>query len=252
MGVKEAAKAILANVPAPHDFLPSRFARKLSMAAGWATLALIVVLITDVSLRTWLTAHAIESATMPRGGVVVNVSITGTCSLRWCRFHRESAAFGIDEDVEGTPGDLTGDTKLNKYGAATQTVLVLLIVLAPVVALVCFYHGWGRIKDQRASYIAAFSAVLANVLLSMVAWVVYCSGVPRGGGYSVGDAFWLLFVVFFVYLALAVVVGFDKPSGLVRLTKEGVVKDRSWEESVVAAGGSAPDTLQQSLLQESQ
>lgn len=213
-------KSVLSRIPTYHDFAPSRFVRKLSMVAGWCCVLMIPFLIASVA-GTWISVNAHETLIPRTGGIAVNVTTTGTCTLRRCHFLRVSTDGLIDEDISGSPSALTGVNGLDSTGSGVVWLIVVGILACPLSALLCWVHGWARVDDQRRSYVAAASLLFTLTISLIVSWIMYLGAKPTAkDGYSLAWAFFLDLANSFALLAITAVVLFDKPSGLFRLTKQ--------------------------------
>jgi amino acid transporter len=248
-GIKASVRALLARIPTYHDLAPGRFARKMSMVAGWACLVLVPLAIAAVA-GTWLAVDA-QQTLYPSRGDPVNVTTTGTCSLKRCVFHRVSPDGLIDERVSGSPSSLTGVNGLDSNASGVVWLLVSAILGLPVAAVVCWVHGWARVNDQRRSYIAAASILFSVVLSLVISWILYLGAKPTAkDGYTVGWALWVDLFITGAALAILVVVLFDKPFGLLRLTKQGVIPDEPWPVGAkkTSKSSSSSSDLQESLI----
>ena len=214
---KDFKNKVLAVLPMPRDFLPSRFVRKISMVVAWCGLLMFVMMLVAVTNRSWLHIDNTRDVVLDRGGIV-EISTYGDCSLTRCSFRRNSSESIVIEHVSGDPQELTGVAQLTTLGQGVIWVHVIQLLLVPLFMALFFLHGWSRIASQARSFFLALCAALTEWVLGTIAYALYLGAKPTDGedadGAYLGAGFWICFVNSLLWLAAVIAVLFDKPADL--------------------------------------
>ena len=218
MGFSEIKFAVLSSLPSIWDYSPSRFARKVSMCVGYLCFICFVLWIVTAASPKWLTVDYSRNVTLGRGSKVL-INTTGHCSLRMCDFHEINGLTKAEEHLTGDPSTLTSSPSLTPLSKTVLAFSVITILLCPVAGVFAHIHGWAKLKSQKTSFIMDEAMLIFLWLLSTIAWAMYVAARPKSvaesrGGYSFAWGFWMLLVMSFVWLGLAILTFVDKPKGM--------------------------------------
>eukprot|EP00727_Mastigamoeba_balamuthi_P005781 m51a1_g1822 putative actin cortical patch component lsb4 (320) ;mRNA; r:503096-504355 len=224
MGLKDRAASCL---PSPRDFAPSRFARKTSMAVGYACLVALVPTVAALASGSW-THYSLRSRSAATDAAVETTLDAGLA--RWSMTTTTPA--GTARRSGASLGSLplsAGD--LREMSGVALGLLVTALLLEPLAAALSFKHAWAR-GNQRVAYVWAVGAHFVVFSLLLAALLAYRGGEPDASEYSLGWGFWLELIVVVVWFVLLVATAIDKPTGFYRVTKHGLVAEEEEDPEV--------------------
>ena len=163
----------LAAVPSWRDFvLPSRFPRKVAMAAAWLHAATLVLAIAGAAGSAWLMQDYTEEVdTGPAGAAVVHTTAHFSLTRYTLRRRIVTANSTFYTGERGRVQSVVDIAALAPLSRATLALLVTAICLTPASAAVAFCHAWARGRPRLVYALAgALSGTVA--LLSLLAFIV--------------------------------------------------------------------------------
>lgn len=223
--LNEIKNKVLLSLPAPKDFITlQRYVRKKSMIVGWMYVAMIILAIICAA-GTWTKQYTVERTSLGARGTIVTTTV-GEYTLT--RYHLDitievSNSTPTKAVEEGSLALLPGSKNLWPCSQYVLANLIILIFLYIVQWYATLCHSWSKFDDRR-TYLFTSLVSLAFTLMKVTCFVAYLACKPRlTKGCVLSWAGWLFFILMICQAVLMAFHFMDKPKGLIRYGKGGVL-----------------------------